>query len=135
MRRILGKHVKRRMIRPIIYMTFSRFLCAVTLALLWNRFINARGLYSMGYAYTIIGLLFLAFAWFSYLRLDGIRLPSVRWPPLTSRKRFFNPYGDIPDYLDEGFVSFAELPDEERNTCSFCANVICSAIFLLWSFA
>jgi hypothetical protein len=134
-RRYLRKHVKRRMIRPIVYMTCSRFLCAVTLALLWNRYLNAAGLVSIGYAYTIIGLLFLALAWFSYLRLDGIKMPFARWLPLQPIKQSSGPYGDIPDYLDEGFVSFAELPEEERNICSLCANVVLSAVFLLLSLA
>ncbi len=135
MKRWLKGHIKRHMIRPIVYKTFSRFLTALALALLWNRYINAEGLLSMNYAYTILGCFFLAMAWFSYLRLDGIKLPEMKWPRFSAKKRAYGPFSPMSDHFGEEIVSFAELPEDERDSCSLLANVICSAVFLLWSFA
>lgn len=132
-RRWLRKHLKRYMIRPIIYKAFSRFLPALTLALLWDRFVNTANLVSPSYAYTILGLIFFALAWISYLRLDGIRLPVAKLLPLGTKKRSFGAFSDIPDYLDQEVVSFDELAEEERDTCSLLANMICGTAFLFWS--
>jgi len=128
----LKEHFKQHMIRPTIYKALSYFLAALALVLLWNRLVNTAGLLTMSYAYTIIGLFFLALAWLNYLRLDGIKLPLMKLLPLTTKKRS-HAFSDISDYLDEEVVSFDELAEEERNACCLFANIICGAIFLLLS--
>lgn len=121
------------MVSLIIYKTFSRFLCALTLALLWNRAVNTLGLRSIRFAYGVFGLCFFALAWVNYLRLDGINIPPVNWLPFSTRKRSFGSFCDIPDHLDEEVASFDGLADGERHICYLLANVICGIAFLFLS--
>ncbi len=86
----------------------------------------------MSYAYTIIGLFFLALAWLNYLRPDGIKLPLMKAAP-EHKDATPGAFTDISDYLDKEVVSFDELAEEERNACCLFANIICGAIFLLLS--
>ncbi len=132
----LKRHLKRRMMRPIAYKAVSRFLVALTVALLWERYVNTGGLLPMSHAFTILGVIFLGMAWFNYLFLDGVRLEL----PLISRLRSFRkkkrPSGafwDVPELLDQEPVAFEELPEEERYKCLLATNVICGAVFLLLS--
>lgn len=133
MARWLKGHLRRYMIGPIVRKAFSRFLYALTLALLWNRFVNT-GLVTIDYAYTILGVLFLAIAWFDYLRLDGINVPLMNLIPFNTKKRSSGAFGDMTDHLDEGGPSFDDLTQVDRDTCSLIANVSCGAIFLVLSF-
>ena len=57
--------LERYMIRPVIYKTSSRFLCALTAALLWNEFVNTGGLWPRSRAFVFFGVLFAAAAVFS----------------------------------------------------------------------
>lgn len=115
------------MIGPIVRKAFSRFLYALTVALLWNRFINTAGLLSIDHAYTIVGMIFFALAWVDYLRLDGLKFPLIGWLPIRTKKRPFDAF----DYLDEEVVSFEGLAEEDRGICSLLAHMICGIIFLL----
>lgn len=132
MKQWLQKHFQRYMIRPTIYKTLSYFLTALVFTLLWNRFVNTAVLLPMSYAYTIIGLFFLAAAWINYLRLDGIKLPLLRLIP-GSKKKPPGGLSDISDYIDEEVVSFDELAAAERNACCLLANITCGAIYLVLS--
>ncbi len=135
MRQWLKERIKRYMVLPIIYGTLSRFLSALTLALLWNRFVNTAGLVPVSHAFTVLGLGFFALAWFNYLRLDGINLPLVKWLPLSQKKRSLGAFSDMSDYLDEEIVSLDELAQEERDACNLLVNTVCGVIFLLLPFA
>ena len=69
--------LERYMIRPVIYKTSSRFLCALTAALLWNEFVNTGGLWPKSRAFVFFGVLFAAAGWLAYLRVDGARIPKL----------------------------------------------------------
>jgi hypothetical protein len=130
----LRKNLKRYMFRPIIYKILAYFPTALVFVLLWNRFVNTAMYFPMSYAFTIVGLFFLALAWFNFLRLDGIKLPlrqlfSIARPP----KRSLGALNDMSDYLDEEVISFAELTVEERETCRLLANTTCGVTFLVLS--
>ena len=68
---------KKDMLRPILYKTVSRLAGAACACLLWQRFLSD-GRFTIWEAPCLaVGALFLAWAWVSYLRLDGIRVPFV----------------------------------------------------------
>lgn len=61
------------MVRPILYKVVARSAIAVAVLLLWNRYVNTGGQLSLGRdGCFVVGVLFLAFAWFSYLKFDGV---------------------------------------------------------------
>ncbi|MGI6628412.1 MAG: hypothetical protein ACOX4K_08745 [Bacillota bacterium] len=132
MKRWLQKHFQHYMIRPTIYKALSYFLVALVFVLVWDRFVNTEGLSPMSYAYTVLGLFFLAAAWLSYLRLDGIKVPFLRLMPVRKKQPFAS-FMDMSDYVDIEIVSFEELAEEERNICCLLANIICGAIYLTLS--
>ncbi|MGI6643440.1 MAG: hypothetical protein ACOX3V_05535 [Bacillota bacterium] len=70
----LQQRFKGHMVRPIFYRILARSLWALTIAQLWNRFVDTRGLVPLSHAFTVIGMGFLALAWFNYLHLDGIAI-------------------------------------------------------------
>ena len=96
---------KKDMLRPILYKTVSRLAGAACACLLWQRFLSD-GRFTIWEAPCLaVGALFLAWAWVSYLRLDGIRVPFV-------------------DRNKEKVVSFEELSPQERAFCSLLSNLI-----------
>ncbi len=129
MKRWLIQKIKPYMIRPIIYKTCSYLLLGMAVAFLWKRFINNTGLLPISYAYTVGGFFFLAAAWISYLRLDGIDVPILKFLPIGRGRRAAASL-DMSDYMDQQVVNFEELVDEEKHTCCLVANVICGLIFL-----
>ena len=67
-----GSLFKTYMIRPVLYKCVTRAALAVTALLLWDRFINTAGRFSLFRDGCLTaGLLFFCMAWFSYLHLDG----------------------------------------------------------------
>lgn len=61
------------MIRPILYKCVTRAALAVTALLLWDRYVNTAGRFSLlRDGCVVAGILFFCLAWFSYLRLDGV---------------------------------------------------------------
>jgi len=129
------KHFKPYMTRPMIYKTFTRFIYALLISLLWDRFIND-GMYSKMHAFLFFGVFYALMGWISFLKLDGVKMPNLtEW--LTSslpRRKPERAYGDMSDYVDENVVSFEELEDEEKVACVLFADVICCLIFILLSF-
>lgn len=137
MKKWLKEHVGPHLARPIVYKVLSYFPTALVLILLWKRFVDRAGLFPIHYAYTIAGVFFLAVAWFSYLRIDGVKMPSTRHlrrgnAPMP-KKRPPSPYADMTDYIDIEVISFEELTHEERAICSLVASVICSVIYFVLS--
>ncbi|MGI6358373.1 MAG: hypothetical protein ACOX2K_06755 [Bacillota bacterium] len=132
MRQWQQKHIKRYMYVPIIQKTVSYLLIAVAVVLLWNRFVN-RGLLPISYAFTVGGVLFLASAWVSYLRLDGVKVPLLTLFRLRRKKPVVRSFSDMSDHIDEDIVSFEELIEEERHACCLLANLLCSIVFFALS--
>lgn len=130
----LRRYLKPYMARPIISKTLTHFISALTIALLWDRFVNKAGLLSIKtHAYTSLGIFFIALAWLNYLRLDGIKLPRLQLVKSDKKKQPTRSYSDIADYVDQEVVSFAELDEDERDICCLCANIICSILFIVFA--
>ena len=128
------KHFKPYMTRPTVYQTFTRFIYALLLSLLWDKFVND-GLLNKSYAFLFVGAVFAILSWISYLHLDGVRMPNLSdW--LTSslpRKTQERSYGDMSDYVDEDVVSYSELESEEKCVCRLIANAVCAVVYILLS--
>lgn len=132
MKKWLQKHWQGYMLRPLIYKAFTRFVLALTAALLWNHFVAPVFLLTpLAYAFVFVGVFFAVCAWLNHLRMDGLKLPRLKLP--TLKKKPARSYGDIMDYTDEEVISFDELEDDEKDVCSMFANLICCLIFLLLS--
>lgn len=120
------------MVRPILYKCVFRAVIAWVLLLLWNRYVvsaGKTGLTLMRDGCLTAGIIFLGSAWFSYLRLDGVKPALFRKKQEKKKPRRGN--SDIVDFADEHIVSFAELDDEDRLICSMTANLICAGVYLL----
>lgn len=128
------------MIRPVVYKTFTRFIYALTLALLWNRFVRDKTGFPSHWTHTFVvpGMLFLAMAWSNYLWLDGIRPPIAIKGRLAQlqqvlKKRRSDAFSSISDYVDTELISFDELSEDERRACNLISNLTCALLFLTWS--
>ena len=124
------------MLRPLIYMTFTRFILALAAALLADFFLaGTLGRPIKEPAFLLTGALFALLAVIAWLRLDGVRLPKPMMLRLNPRKKPSRMYGDMIDYIDENpMVTFEDLDDEEKDVCILGADVICCALFLIASF-
>ena len=129
----LKKRMKRYMLRPMLYMTLTRFLLALTAALLWNHFLNASALPMRAYACLFLGVFFAALTWIAYLRLDGVKLPKLMMHRVNIRKKPTRAYGDMADYTDEPVISFDELEDAEKDVCCLAADAFCCLVFVILS--
>ena len=135
MKRRLKERIQPFMVRPIIYKTFARFLYALLAALLWKEFVlDADSPLTLQSAFVFLFVLFVAAAWIAYLRLDGAKLPRFPAKRLRLKDRTEIRYGDMPDYIDEPVVSFAELEWEEQDVCLICAEAVNALIFIVLSF-
>lgn len=116
----LRKIYKKYMIRPIIYKAFPRIIIGMLVAGLWNRFVNANQWRDMlGDAFMLVGIFFVALAWFSFLRLDGMdnpftKLLSVFVNPKKKKARMASrTTRHMVDYADEELTEYEDLSDEE----------------------
>ncbi|MCL2478374.1 MAG: hypothetical protein FWF22_02660, partial [Treponema sp.] len=120
-----------KFIRPVIYKVIPRLAIGLALSLLWDRYINVQKLYSMTkYAFFIFGILFLALAWVSYLRLDGVRLHFLnkKYDNQRKKKHIFK---FMTDYSTEEPTPLDSLDENEEMKANLYANIITGLLFLL----
>lgn len=121
------------MIRPAIYQCVTRCSVALAAVLVWSRFVESP-LRTVRDGCLAAGVILLMMAWFSYLKLDGMKVHHMmedRKKPRKKRKRLLK--GDIADYVDEHIVSFDELDEAEQTACKLAANSGGAVIFFLAS--
>ena len=118
---------KSDMFHAVLYKTFGRLVISVCLCLLWQRFVSD-GRFTIWEAPCFaVGAALLGWAWVSYLRLDGVRVPFLDkkkglGEARGARKRHAT--HSMADFADEKIVSFDELSSEERALCSMLASLI-----------
>lgn len=123
------------MVRPVIYMAFTRFLVVLTAVLLWDRFSSISSLLDgKMFGFVFAGALFALLAWIAYLRMDGLHMPKLLMKRVNIRKKPARTYGDMIDYVDEEPVSFDDLEDDEKDFCILTADLICCVVFIGLSF-
>ena len=117
------KKYNKYMIGPMIYKTLIRLMISAILCLLWAKYGNTSGHFTvLNYPFFILGVTFLGLLWKNYLQLDGVG-------------------GDkgISDYANqerrEDAEEFDGLSDEEKLMCAMAANFFSALFFLLPSIA
>lgn len=125
---------KSYMVRPMIYKIATKSSIILVLALLWDRFVNTAGRMSMRKdVFFIIGLIWMLFAWFQYLKLDEYNIQYV-FRDKRERKEKKHIQKDIADFVDEKIISFDELEEDEKVLVNLLSNLITGLIYVLISF-
>lgn len=129
----LFKHYQRYMLHPAIYLAAFRLMLALIFMLILSRLVPN------GPAPALIAgfltILFALFAYLVYLRMDGLRIPRVKYIRPKKKADPLRHAASMSDYADEDPpVPFEELEPEEKDLCSFLANAVNFIIFLVLSF-
>lgn len=125
------------MIRPTVYKAFPRLIVGLLVAGLWNRYANTMQIHQMTQSiFYMIGFIFLAMAWFSYLSLDGMenpltKLASVFTKADKKRTKTANHSKQMIDFVEEEPVEYEDLDRLEQTACKLVANLFCALFFLL----
>lgn len=124
------------MLRPFIYMTFTRFVLALAAALLIDFFLAGTvGRPIREPVFLLTAALFVLLAVIAWMRLDGVRLPKLMMLRVNPRKKPSRMYGDMSDHIDEKpMLTFEDLDDGEKDVCIFGADAVCCVIFFIVSF-
>ena len=124
------------MLRPMIYMAFTRFVLALFIVLLADFFISQ----SVGHsvkkdAFFLCAFVFALLAVIAWLRLDGVKLPKLMMMRVNPSKKPSRMYGDMIDYIEERpGIGFDELDDKEKDLCILAADLFCFLASLLIAF-
>lgn len=123
---------QRYMLRPLLYMTAKRLMLALIFLLGWLRFVPEGPAPVQITAFLTV--LFALLAYFVWLRLDGMRIPRMKYIQ-PHRKNPLRSVGDMADHTDDAPpVSFDELEEDERDFCSLMANAVNALLFLVLTF-
>ena len=123
---------KAYMIRPLIYKVLTKSSIILVICLLWNKFVNTSNVRSLTEdAFFVIGLIWVLFAWFQYLKLDGYTFQYVFRGKQKEKKKHMQK--DMVDFVDEEIVSFDELEDEQKVVVNMFSNLITGMIYVLIS--
>ena len=121
------------MLRPLIYMAAYRLMLALIFMLIIIRFVKNGPAPNM-IATFLMGL-FALFSYLVYLRMDGLRIPRVKYIRPKKKPDPLRNVSSMADHADdEPGVSFDELEEDEKDFCSLFANLINFVIFLVASF-
>ena len=121
------------MLRPMIYMTFTRFVLALFITLLADFFISQNVGHSVKKnGFFICAFVFALLAVIAWLRLDGVKLPQLMMMRINPSKKPSRMYGDMIDHIEERpGIAFDDLDDREKDICILAANLFCCFVFLL----
>lgn len=127
------KIYQKYMLRPLIYMTASRFMTALIFLLVIIRFLKNGPTPAMAAGF--LAALFALFAYLVYLRMDGLRIPRMKHFKTKKKKEPVVTAISMNDHIDdEAPVSFDELEEDERDFISFVSSAVNFAIFTALSF-
>lgn len=127
------KIYQKYMLRPLIYMTASRFMTALIFLLVIIRFLKNGPTPAMAAGF--LAALFALFAYLVYLRMDGLRIPRMKHFKTKKKKEPVVTASSMNDHIDdEAPVSFDELEEDERDFISFVSSAVNFAIFTALSF-
>lgn len=124
---------QRYMLRPLIYLTAFRLMVALIVLLAIERFVPRGPAPAMIAAF--LAMAFALLAYLVYLRMDGLRVPRVKYIRPKKKSDPLRHAASMADHTDDDpGVSFEELEDDERDFCSLIANLIGMIAFLVASF-
>ena len=123
---------KEYMIRPLIYKVVTKSSIIFAICLIWDKFVNVSNFRSLTKdAFFVIGFIWMLFAWFQYLKLDGYTFQYIFREKQKKKKKHVQK--DMVDFVDEEVVSFDELEDEEKVVVNMLSNLATGLIFVLIS--
>ena len=123
---------KEYMIRPLIYKVVTKSSIVFAICLIWDKFVNVSNFRSLTKdAFFVIGFIWMLFAWFQYLKLDGYTFQYIFREKQKKKKKHVQK--DMVDFVDEEVVSFDELEDEEKVVVNMLSNLATGLIFVLIS--
>ena len=129
----IKKIYQKYMLRPMIYLTAFRTMVALIFLLIIERFVQNGPAPSMICGF--LAVVFALFAYLVYLRMDGLRIPRVKYIRPKKKTDPLRNFGDMTDHMDDDpGVAFEELEADEKDFCSLVANLINLLIFLVASF-
>ena len=121
----LSKYRKPHRIRPIVQRVFVSLVVTASVVGLWDRFVNTGGFFNARARVTpFIGMVFVAVAWFRFVRMDAARTHGRR----TTRKRPKQTRGGMLDHVDTDPETDAELEENERDLCVLAAALFCAVV-------
>ena len=127
------KIYRKYMLRPLIYMTASRFMAALVFLLAVIRFLHNGPTPAMAAGF--LAALFALFAYLVYLRMDGLRIPRLKHFKAKRKKEPVITASAMTDHIDdEAPVSFDELEEDERDFVSFVSSAVNFVVFVILSF-
>lgn len=127
------KIYKKYMFRPVIYMTATRLMIALIFLLGVDRLVPNGP--APGMIAAFLAVLFALFAFLIYLRMDGLRIPRVKYIRPKKKKDPMRHFASMSDYTDEEPpVTFEDLEPEEKDFCSLASNAVNLIVFLALSF-
>ena len=125
------KNCKNYMLRPIAYMAATRLMLSLIFLLFLVRFVPNGPAPAMIAAFLTV--LFALFAFLVYLRMDGLRIPRMKYIRPKKKKDPMRHFASMSDYTDEEPVSFEDLEPEEKDFCSLASSVINLIVYLVLS--
>lgn len=107
--------------------------CAIVfaLALVWNRFINRNGFLSLSeHTFFTAGVIFLAAAWFRYLKLDRVCIHH-----LLEKKKKSPRYkaADLTDYIETEPDSLDIRDEKQKTICHLISDLLTGTGLILIS--
>lgn len=125
---------RRVLIFPIVWKSLLKIAAAVIITMLWNRFVNGRGLAEpVSYVFPAMGAVYLLLAWTGFLRFDSVHIPRI----FSGRKKKDsrqNP-GGFADRLDSEPETDEDLSQDERDFCAvvswLAAALVCIAAAII----
>ena len=121
------------MLRPILYKTITRFGTGLILAILWDRYLNVKNLFSIAdYAFFTVGFFFLALAWFNYLKIDGLKMKHVNMNE-AKKKESWHKIKAMTDYTQEEPEPMYVIDEKEELIIIFSSNLATGLCFITFS--
>lgn len=121
------------MLRPLIYMAAYRLMVGLIVLLSIIRLVPSGPRPSL-----VAGFLAVVFALFSYLvylRLDGLRIPRMKYYRPKKKSDPLRSAASMVDHMDdEPQVTFEDLETEEKDLCSLLSNLISLVFYTVLSF-
>ncbi len=119
--------------RLIFNISIKKFATALAILFVWNYFFNKNDAFMVVRDGCLIpALIYMAAAWFAYLKLDGMSVDlGLNMRRKRPKKVRFNK--GMMDYVETDLVSYEELSHEERLVCRIASNFVPGILFLLAS--
>lgn len=118
----------------IIQKSLIKLLLAFVLSFLWAKYIQIANLtIVVNFPILFFGALYLMFAWFNYLRLDGLNPIPLSNKNLQKQKPKHKTKQMI-DYVDTEIQEEVELSATELLKSKMYSNIICGILLVIPSF-